>query len=608
MGRSILIAIMSSLLALIITIIASGTWAYRQGIASTGEEAETRLALYISYLQGVLEKYEALPELLAHDKSLVSFLDNPGSRDRILAFNKYLETVNSISDAADTYLMDREGLTIAASNWQEPRPFVGRNFSFRPYFQEAMKGQLGRYFALGATSSQRGYYFAYPVRKGNVILGTLVMKINIDTVEDNWKRQGDTFLVTDHDGVIFITTNSKWRYRTTYSLPKPLLTQIIESKRYPDASLTPLNIAYTKQIDDYNLISILDDKTGVATRYIQLKATMPQAGWEVQILSNIKGIDQFVVRTIIGVSSVYLILVMLILIFWQRQQQLAERHRFEEKTRKMLEDANEVLESRVDARTTELTESNQYLREEIEEHQKTESELRDTRKELIHTAKLAALGQMSAGIAHELNQPLAAIRTYSDNAVQLLGQERSADAVWNLEQIGELTERMAELSTQLKLFSRKTSGKVSIVPLHSSLDGALELLRPLIIKSGVKLVRDIKPKELEVTAHGVLLQQVFMNLISNGLHAVRELDDKLISISASRVGDLAVVQIQDNGHGIPTEDAEKIFDPFYTTKEPGQGLGLGLTITSRIVDEMGGSILIKECADGALFELKFKTP
>jgi len=146
-------------------------WLYISRLKSLAADGQARLELYITYLKGVLEKYESLPELLANDRTMANLLNNPVGDKRIDALNKYLEKINNISDASDTYLMDKEGLTIAASNWNEEHPFVGRNFSYRPYFKEAMRGHLGRYFALGTTSSLRGYYFAYPVRKDDKILG-----------------------------------------------------------------------------------------------------------------------------------------------------------------------------------------------------------------------------------------------------------------------------------------------------------------------------------------------------------------------------------------------------------------------------------------------------
>src|SRR5665647_3225278 len=172
------------------------TWLYHQKLKDLATEGSSRLELYVTYLEGVLGKYENLPELLANDKIIVNLLNEHGTPEQIDFLNRYLEKINSISNASDTYLMDSNGLTIAASNWKEEHPFVGENFSYRPYFQEAMRGRLGKYFALGTTSSLRGYYFAYPVRRNNKIIGALVIKINIDSVENNWGREDQTFPVS----------------------------------------------------------------------------------------------------------------------------------------------------------------------------------------------------------------------------------------------------------------------------------------------------------------------------------------------------------------------------------------------------------------------------
>jgi len=214
---------------------------------------------------------------------------------------------------------------------------------------------------------------------------------------------------------------------------------------------------------------------------------------------------------------------------------------------------------------------------------------------------MATLGQMSAGINHELNQPLAAIRSYTDNARQLLEKGRVEEATWNMTQIGELTDRMAQLGVQLKEFSRKTSGRLEKVPLHGVIDGALEILTPAIRKSGVVISSDLQPENLEVSANLVLLQQVMVNLLNNALQAVESQDNRLIHIQARQAGDLVNIVVQDNGPGITAESMQRIFDPFFTTKKPGQGLGLGLTITERILKEMNGTIVLEPSLTGARF-------
>jgi two-component system C4-dicarboxylate transport sensor histidine kinase DctB len=210
---------------------------------------------------------------------------------------------------------------------------------------------------------------------------------------------------------------------------------------------------------------------------------------------------------------------------------------------------------------------------------------------------------MSAGINHELNQPLAAIRSYTDNGKQFLQKGRSEDAMWNLEQISELTERMAQIGNQLKLFSRKSSGTIVVVPLHGVIDGALEILKPSLDKQKVELSIHIQPDNLQVHANHVLLQQVLVNLISNAMQAIEGQERKTISIDCKVVEDRVIIAVQDNGPGVLAENINEIFEPFFTTKKSGQGLGLGLTISDRIVRDFGGQISLVPSREGARFEL-----
>ena len=601
--RRFIVLIPTFIVCLALALWAGGILAYRYGVDSLAKEGNTRMELYISYLRGVLEKYEGLPELLATNKQLVTFLQNPGSRERINALNLYLETINNISDASDTYLMNREGLTIAASNWNTPKPFVGRNFSYRPYFKQAMEGKLGRYFALGSTSSERGYYFAYPVRYEGSILGAVVIKINIDSIEENWSNQDADFLVVDPDGVIFITTKEEWRFRTMRPLDPEVRKRLGETQRYPNASLKPIALVEQQRVMQGEVIKLKLEDGGKIKTFLQQETAMAQAGWQVYTLSEFKPVETKVILTLVSIVGVGGLAVLTMLLYWQHQQQMAERQRFVEDNRRVLQEANEKLEMRVEERTAALTNTNEQLRLEIQERQRTEEELRKTRRELIHAAKLAALGQMSTVITHELNQPLAAIRAYTDNAVQFLAKGRSENVGWNLEQIKELTERMGQLAMQLKIFARKSSGKLNVVPLHGVLDGAMEVMAPIISKSGVKLTIDMPPELEGVRANAVLLQQVLVNLLSNSLQAVADQDEKQMLISVSREEDTILLRVQDNGPGIDPAMARRIFEPFYTTKDPGKGLGLGLTISARIMEDMGGRIRVIHTGYGACFEI-----
>lgn len=596
---------------LIIPFIAAGFFAvlivyhasFHNGAKQLSIQGQNTLELYITYLQGLLGKYESLPQLLTNDDLLVKSLLNPGSRDRINELNRYLETINRISGTSDTYLMDRDGLTIAASNWQDERPFIGRNFSYRPYFKAAMRGELGRYFALGTTSSKRGYYFAYPVRKNNEILGAVVVKVKVEAAEEKWKHLDQELAVLDPDGVVFITTNPKWRYKVIGKLLRSSRERIEKSKRYPVERLSALVMQKDEDFEDAEIISFKEDDRSAPRKYLVQSARMAEAGWYVKIFSDMALVEKAALNSAFYTLLIELLVFITGLMLMHRHKRLKQLKRYELQTRKMLQESNEELESRVMIRTAELTETNKRLTREIQDRVKTEEELQQTRDELLHAAKLAALGQMSAGINHEMNQPLAAIRSYADNARQFLEKERFEDTLWNLEQIAELTERMGQVVAQLKLFSRKSSGKIVRVPLHGALDGAMEILRPIISKLHINFIITLNPENVEIMANNVLLQQVFVNLITNAIHAVEGKDNPQIEIISTSKDNKVFILVRDNGIGIPDNKLKQIFEPFYTTKLSGQGLGLGLTITERILKEVGGAIYIASSPLGTSVEL-----
>jgi len=266
-------------------------------------QGNIRLELYINYLQGILGKYESLPELLAIDNNLVRALLNPHEKKRIEILNRYLETINKVSDTLDTYLMNKDGLTIAASNWNEERPFIGRNFNYRPYFKQAMEGKLGRYFALGSTSSKRGYYFAYPVRKGEEILGAVAVKINIDTVEQSWAARDENLLVSDPDGVVFITTNPEWRFKTLEPLEQSVVERITLSRRYQDAVFLPLSHEIKTIRDTVQILDIDNPLSNGQRRVLKQSQFMPNAGWNVHILTDTRVLRKKVLMVNIMVGT-----------------------------------------------------------------------------------------------------------------------------------------------------------------------------------------------------------------------------------------------------------------------------------------------------------------
>jgi two-component system C4-dicarboxylate transport sensor histidine kinase DctB len=571
-------------------------WSRQIALENLQQQNQHQLRLFVANLQGQLEKYEFLPELLSTNSLLLNFLQYPNDVNSINALNRYLETINKVANASDTYLMNAEGWTIAASNWLSERPFIGRNFSYRPYFQQAMEGKLGRYFALGSTSNRRGYYFAYPVRDKEKIQGAVVMKIELLDFEESWRSLKEEFAVTDPDGVIFISTNDTWRYKSLYPLDDSVIERIQSSRRYWNTEIGTLSITPKDRISEQAQVVNMGDPRH--SDHLMLVQEMPEAGWQVHTFASLEVVNSQVLKSLLFAAILYIAVVLLVLYLYQRIRRIKERERFELR-------AKRILERRVRERTADLTAANTRLLREIEEHRRTDETLRQTQDELIQAAKMAALGQMSSGINHELNQPLAAIRSYADNARALLTRDRREEASWNLQQISELTERMAKISSQFKVFSRKTSGQIVSVSLQAVIENALKIVGPQLKDTETGLRRKLPEEELYVMSDMVQLEQVLVNLITNAVHAVEPQAERWIQISVSTKRRKAIIEILDNGPGIEPANLGRIFDPFFTTKSEERGLGLGLSISYRIVEMMHGSLTAANREQGgAVFTLQ----
>ena len=284
-----------------------------------------------------------------------------------------------------------------------------------------------------------------------------------------------------------------------------------------------------------------------------------------------------------------------------------ERWMSEQREQTALKTARDELEENVRQRTLDLTETNTELRRQIQERQKAEKELQNTQNELIQASKLAALGGMSAGVTHELNQPMTAIRSYADNAAAFIKLNRIEDAVANLKIIGELTDRVGRITGQLKMFARKSVARVKPISLKSALDSSLMQLMPRLKNENVTVIQNIPEGRIWVLGGIIRLEQILINLMSNALDAMTELDasHKILTIDIKEMDRKVVLTIQDTGPGISSETVSKIFDPFYTTKATGKGLGLGLSITLGLVKEIGGKISARNSEEGgACFQVE----
>jgi len=560
------------------------TWSvsWQQNLHELEQGNQQYLEQFSGHLDSRLSRFRFLPQLVAKNNLLSNLMKDPDNLSNVQAVNRFLEEVNQITGASDTYLMNTMGLTVAASNWRKERTFVGENFSFRPYFTLAMQGEVGHYFALGTTSKERGYYFSYPVRHAAGTVGVLVIKMDLANIEQYWSNQNTQFLVTDPDGVIFITTTAQWLYRSIQPLSQQDMERIKATFRYTDAAVSPLTYRHGDEVSDNSRIVKMGLPEQAVTSYLASFHDMPEAGWSVQVLTPLHELNGESLVMSLAVLLLVISVLSIALLLRLRLKRQQERERIHQ-------EAHKQLEQKVSERTHDLE-------NEILLHKETEKTLRATQDELIQAAKLAMVGEMSASISHELNNPLAAIRSYADNARQLLARDKGRKVDENLERIAGLTERMAKISTQLKFFSRKSSGRLEPANLNPVIQTAIEITRPQYRKTHIQIDTHGVAPTIYAAVDSNQLEQVLINLISNAFHAIGDKNDGEISISTEQAEGLVLIHVDDSGPGIDEKDLSRIFEPFFTTRE--SGLGLGLSISARIVAGMNGKLSARNLTEG----------
>ncbi len=551
---------------------------YRSELA--GQNRQT-LDLYVANLLGTLHRYEVLPQILGELPALRATLLAPD--DGIIQgnANRLLKNISAQTGAEVMYLMDPTGKTLAASNWDKHDSFVGRNFAFRPYYIEAMAGRLGRFFGLGTTSAKRGYFFAAAVRDREKVIGVLVVKVDLDHTESLWGKTPEQLLVTDHNGVVILTSRQEWRFRATRPLSDEERQSISAVQPYPTRDPKPLNLD--------------------ANAWLIQTQSIEETRWSVSILAPRTLIDR-PVRTVVVIGGAALLVLMLLLgLMMQRRRHYLDRIAFEGKAR-------QELEGRVAERTSDLEGLNRRLKQEVLEREQAQQELVRAQDDLVQAGKLSALGTMSASISHELNQPLAAIRSYAENAEILLDHQRTEDARGNLKLISELTARMASIIAHLRAFARRDRHAPESVALQPALDDALALLAKRRRSMEVELIRDLPAATLWVEAGETRLRQVLGNLLANALDALTEKGPpRKLWLSAQATETGVNLYIRDNGPGFCMEALGRAGEPFYTTKTRTQGLGLGLAICDTLMRAFGGELSFANHKEGgALITLKLR--
>lgn len=539
--------------------------------------ARERTTIYQSTLVNAVDRLQHLPLVVSQHPAVSQLLvDGRG----LGATHSYLASVNEASDAAVIYVLDRTGKTVAASNWQSPESFVGKNYGFRPYFQDALAGGSGRFFAVGVTTGRPGFFVAKPVSAPVTlqIVGVVAVKLELDNMQADWREGGENVFVTDENDVIIFSSNPDWAYHSLSPLSAEARQQISVNRTYGKKEIAILEADRAG-----NFIRLANG------HFLSTKTDLPTYGWRLHYLADLEPVAA--TRWLASLSLLVISGLSLFGFLYVR-----ERHR------KRASD-KEAAEARA------IRGINQRLEAEVETRRNAEAELRDAQAELIQAGKLAALGQMSAAIAHEVNQPISAIRTFAASGRLLLDRGQTGDAGETLDQIAALTEKIAQITGDLKVFARRSDDHLHPVSLPNSVEQACGLFAGEMEAAEVTLEKQIEAHDLNVLGNSVRIEQVLVNLLRNALDAVREKSGvRRIMINLARDGEDAVLRVQDNGPGIDDTSMKHVFDPFFTTKPVGEGVGLGLAISYSIVEEMGGRLRAQNAVDGgAVFSLRLKS-
>ncbi len=526
---------------------------------TTRNRAEVRLALYTGHILSELQRTSVVPLLLARDPQLISALN---SADFSTTSQNLISAQTEIG-AASILLLDASGRTVAATD----RTQIGTNFGSAPQFVNAQRSK-DTVFTVGERATG-GYDFAYSraVLSDNRLVGVIVVGAELAKFERVWAGISDAVAVVNSENRVILSTEPRWR-----GLP---IGEALAVRPAPSA------IARAFQ-------ATTDWANNPPDAYVRGEAVMrneariPFRGWKLISFTTYDSIREKVNAFL--ALEIMVFAVLLSLIFYllsrraQRQSAVARRE------------------------SADLRQLNAHLQQVIAEREKVQKDLEVAEQTLAQSSKLAALGEMSAAVSHELNQPLAAMKTYLAGARLLLQRRRAEEALSSFQRIDDLIERMGAITRQLKSYARKGGEAFEPVDVRSCISSALSMMEPTLRTRSVRITRMLTRESVMVMADRVRLEQVIINLLRNALDATRQSADPEIEIILT-AGETVTLAVRDNGHGI--DDLENLFEPFYTTKKPGEGVGLGLAISSGIVKDLGGRLTARNApGGGAVFEVQ----
>ena len=521
--------------------------------------AEVRLALYSANLLSELQRNSIVPQLLARDPALIGALN---SGDYTQSTARLLSFVDEIG-AASLVLMDTDGRIVAATN----RERLGQNQRTQQSFVDALRSNITTFTV--DEREEGGFNFTYSrrVEDNGQTIGVVSVGVDLAKLERSWAGISDAVMVLDSLGNAILATEPRWRGRSeeeALTLLDPLVAIDRALRGTPDWSALPIDVYLRGD--------------GVMRQEVRV----PFQGWRVVSFTTFQSVRERVNAILALEIMGFAILLAGLFWFLSRRSNLAARM--------------------FQLETAELRQLNRRLQQEIAERKKVEKDLEVAEQTVAQTSKLAALGEMSAAVSHELNQPLAAMKTYLAGARLLISRERPDEAVVAVGRIDSLIDRMGVITKQLKSYARKGSDRLEPVDVKDALQSSLSMMEPQLRQRQVAITRTLPDEPVMIYADRMRLEQVIVNLLRNALDATKMSPDPNIEILLAQ-GDVVRLSVRDNGSGI--EDLDELFEPFYTTKAPGDGTGLGLAISSGIVNDFGGRLTARNAIKGgAVFEVE----
>lgn len=558
-----------------------------------------RLEVYATSLENLLDKYDFVPRMLELDKEVTGMLEHPGDEDLRNSVNEYLEGLNRQAGSSTIYIVNLQGRTQAASNWRQKDSFVGDDVAFRPYIQDALRGRPGGFYAVGTTNLEPGYFYAHGIYKDGRMLGVAAVKVSIEELEKNWAQGADKVALVDANGVVFLTSAHAWKYKTLQPLSADVRAKLEQTRQYHAQPLEALTVAYDQpQANGTRLMAIRDQEGGLAAappRMLAQTRSLAPRNWTFIYLSDLSQ-----ARGNARVAFLFTLLaygfVVLLFLYWRQRVQSKED----------MQHAYDDLERMVGERTASLARMTQDLSKEVDVRRHAEQQLHITQNELFQAGKMAVLGQMSASITHELNQPLTALRTMSDNAVLLFERGRMDDVRNNLKTISQVVARMGTITGKLKSFARKSNAELADVSIHTAISNALVLVERRLQLDKVTFQLHIDQADIYALGDSNRLEQVLLNLMTNALDSMAGWPVRELRLDVSSSPDNVWIRVADSGPGLSDEARARLFEPFYTSKPQGEGLGLGLAISEQIIRDFGGSLQAEQASAGACFVIELK--